>query len=120
MQKNSFENSQVKATLTALVATNVMRKEKNTYTVEEDFDLIFRGRVVRRLKQGIKGEEALMGSLVETLAEYDVFKQDGISLENELLVRTVLTFASEKITKIVLASNNNQPILFQSKEVNEK
>lgn len=104
----TFEDKQVQKTLDKLVATKVMSKKEEQYSVNPDFDLIFRGRTIRHLNDGEKGEEAMLDALVDTLAEYEAFEEEGVNLDNQLMVRIVLTFASSETIKLVYGLNKKR------------
>ncbi len=93
-----FESRKVQAILNLLVKKQVLFSKHGNYKVKPAFDLIVRGRIIRKLdgKHPKLTETIVLDAVIETLAEYDVFTEEGPSFDNQLIVRTLLTFAKDK------------------------
>ena len=103
-KERKFEAIQISRVLNRFVVKGILKRERERYSIEPDVDLLFRGKLIRSLKQPKgNGAQILCDAAVEVLEEYDVLEDEGVTLENFLMVRIFLTFGNNVITKKILA-----------------
>jgi hypothetical protein len=106
MKVNSRKIEQMLLVLSDL---GILKKQGQAYRPRPDFDLIFRGYVLKRARQGTKIMSLLVNAMVDSLETYGFFKLPNITKSDaKLAIRVLFTFSNEKWSKIIEEAKNEE------------